>query len=115
MNDYQEVYEEINDLEDIQEPRDERYKYPDYQSIPEYYNHDYSSQYERENNMQKEIRPKNNIQTQKEEYYNYYTESPSPYNDNPVSSERLSNNKCYTSDRTSNNKKITTLIIINQG
>ena len=113
MNDYQEEYEEINDLEDIQGPRDERYKYPDYQSIPEYYNNDYPSQYERENNMQKEIRPKNNIRTQKEEYYNYYTESSSPYNDNLVSSERLSNNKCYTPDRTSNNNKNNNINIYN--
>jgi hypothetical protein len=113
MNDYQEVYEEINNLEDLQGQRDERYKYPDYQSIPENYNNDFPSQYERENNIQKEIRPKNNIRTQKEEYYNYYTESSSPYNDDQVTSERLSNNKCYTPDRTSNNNNNNNINIYN--
>ena len=102
MNEYQEEYEEINNLVDIQGPGDERYKYPDYQSIPDYYNNDFSSQYEKENNIQREINPKNNIRAQKEEYYNYYTESSSPYNDNPISTERFSNKKCYTPDRTSN-------------
>ena len=102
MNDYQEAYEEINNLEEMQGPEDERYKYPDYQSIPIYYNNDYPSPYERENNIQKEIRPKNNVQTKREEAYNYYVESTSPYNDNQLSRERLSNKKCYTPDRTSN-------------
>ncbi len=103
MKNYQIAYEEINNLDEMQGTGGERYKYPDYQSIPEYYNNDYPSQYGREKNIQREIWPKNNVRSQKEEYYNYYKESSSPYNDNPISTERLSNKKCYTPDRTSNN------------
>ena len=98
MNEYQEAYEEINNLEGIQRPVDERYRYPEYQIVPEYYNNDYP----KVRYISREMRPKNNIRTQTEEYYNYYTESSSPYNDNQQNSYRL-NKRYNTPNRIINN------------
>ena len=98
MNEYQEAYEEINNLEGIQRPVDERYRYPEYQIVPEYYNNDYP----KVRYISREMRPKNNIRTQTEEYYNYYRKSSSPYNDNQQNSYRL-NKRYNTPNRIINN------------
>ena len=94
MNENRETYEEINNkynFDDIQDFGDEIYKYPDYQNIPEFSHNDNQSKYGKEVNIPTEM-----------DYANNYTEYSLPCNDNPISTDRLSQKRCFTPDRISN-------------
>ena len=107
MDDYQEIYEETNNYIEDQRP-EERYQYqPEYRLVREYYPNQKPLIYEKSRYITREIPPKNNAQmrTRTEQYYNYYTESNLPYNENSQNFEQSNQNtnKRYnTPDRISN-------------
>ena len=104
MRDYHEIYEETNNYIEGQRPE---YQYkPEYCFVKEYYPNKKPLIYEKSRYVTREIPPENNAQmrTRKEQYYNYYTESNLPYNENnQYFEENNQNNKRYnTPDRISN-------------
>ena len=80
MDDYQEIYEENNNLEEVRGDYGRYGSQPEYKILKEYYK-EYPSGYEK-SYITREINSRNNNKIKKQEYYNNYADSYNPENNN---------------------------------
>ena len=80
MDDYQEIYEETNNLEEVRGDYGRYGSQPEYKILKEYYK-EYPSGYEK-SYITREINSRNNNKIKKQEYYNNYADSYNPENNN---------------------------------
>ena len=80
MDDYQEIYEETNNLEEVRGDYGRYGSQPEYKILKEYYK-EYPSGYEK-SYITREINSRNNNKIKSREYYNNYADSYNPENNN---------------------------------
>ena len=80
MDDYQEIYEENNNLEEVRGDYGRYGSQPEYKILKEYYK-EYPSGYEK-SYITREINSRNNNKIKSREYYNNYADSYNPENNN---------------------------------
>ena len=106
MYEYDEMYEENNNIEENQPPED-LYEYqPQYHMVKEYYHNENPSGYGKTRIITQNYEPsRNNVKKRMESYYNYYTESNIPFNEKRQKIESITNKRFNTPNRSNNSYK----------
>ena len=110
MYEYDEMYEENNNIEENQPP-EELYEYqPNNRMVKEYYHNENPTGYGKTRIITQNYEPsRNNVQKRMESYYNYYTESNIPFNEKRQKIENYTNKRFNTPNRSNNSFKFMSL------